>query len=53
MLTPPPSVRIFAARAATDLRKSFDTLAALATDVLEENPYWGTSPASSTAARTG
>ena len=41
MLTLPPSVRIFVARGAADLRKSFDTLAALVSDVLEEDPYSG------------
>lgn len=41
MLSFPPSVRIFVARGATDLRKSFDTLAALVSDVLEEDPFSG------------
>ena len=41
MLSLPPSVRIFVARGATDLRKSFDTLAALVSDVLEQDPYSG------------
>ncbi|MBU1700025.1 MAG: IS66 family insertion sequence element accessory protein TnpB [Candidatus Eisenbacteria bacterium] len=41
MLSLPPSVRIFLARGATDLRKSFDTLAALVCDVIEEDPQSG------------
>ncbi len=41
MLSFPPSVRIFVARGATDLRKSYDTLSALVTDVLEEDPISG------------
>lgn len=41
MLSFPPSVRIFVARGATDLRKSYDTLAAVVTDVLDEDPLSG------------
>jgi transposase len=38
MLSLPPSVRLFIARGATDMRKSFDTLASLVIDVIEEDP---------------
>jgi transposase len=41
MLSFPPSVRIFVARGATDQRKSFDSLCALAKDVLGEDPFSG------------
>lgn len=41
MLSLPPSVRIFVARGATDMRKSFDTLAALVCDVIDEDPQSG------------
>lgn len=41
MLSLPPSVRIFLARGVTDLRKSFDTLASLVCDVIEEDPQSG------------
>jgi transposase len=41
MLSLPPSVRVFLARGATDLRKSFDTLAALVCDVIAEDPQSG------------
>jgi len=41
MLSLPPSVRIFVARGVTDMRKSFDTLAALVIDVVEEDPMSG------------
>lgn len=41
MLSLPPAVRIFVARGATDMRKSFDTLAALVRDVLREDPMSG------------
>ena len=41
MLSLPPSVRIFVARGATDMRKSFDTLAALVIDVIDEDPMSG------------
>ena len=41
MLTLPPSVRMFIARSATDMRKSFDTLAALVCDVIDEDPQSG------------
>ena len=41
MLSLPPSVRIFVARDATDMRKSFDTLAALVCDVIDEDPQSG------------
>jgi len=41
MLSLPPSVRLFIARGATDMRKSFDTLAALVIDVVNEDPQSG------------
>ena len=41
MLSLPSSVRIFVARGATDLRKSFDTLAALVCEVIDEDPQSG------------
>ena len=41
MLNLPPSVRLFVARGATDMRKSFDTLAALVTEVVDEDPQSG------------
>ena len=41
MLSLPPSVRIFVARGATDMRKSFDTLAAVVCDVIDEDPQSG------------
>ena len=41
MLSLPPSVRIFVAVGATDLRKSFDTLSVLVTDVLRQDPFSG------------
>jgi transposase len=41
VLSLPPSVRLFVARGVTDMRKSFDTLAALVTDVVEEDPQSG------------
>ena len=36
-----PSVRIFIARGATDMRKSFDTLAALVIELVDEDPQSG------------
>ena len=41
MLSLPPSVRLFVARGVTDMRKSFDTLAALVTEVVDEDPQSG------------
>lgn len=41
MLSLPPSVRLFVARGATDMRKSFDTLAALVIEVIDEDPQSG------------
>jgi transposase len=41
VLTLPPSVRIFLAVGATDLRKGFDSLAAAARDVLRQDPLSG------------
>ena len=41
MLSLPPTVRVFVARGATDMRKSFDTLAALVVGVIDEDPMSG------------
>lgn len=41
MLSLPPSVRVFVARGPTDLRKSFDTLAAAVCEVIAEDPQSG------------
>jgi len=41
MLSLPPSVRVFVARGVTDLRKSFDTLAALVCETIEHDPQSG------------
>jgi transposase len=41
VLTIPESVRIYLAVGATDMRKSFDTLAALVTEVIGEEPRSG------------
>ncbi len=41
MLSLPPSVRIFLCSQPTDMRKSFDTLAALVRDALQDNPLSG------------
>ncbi len=41
MLSLPPSVQIFVASEATDMRCSFDGLSTLVADVLEENPLSG------------
>lgn len=41
MLRLPPSVRIFVARGVTDMRKSYDTLAALVCSVIDEDPQSG------------
>jgi len=41
VLNLPPSVRIFIARGATDMRKSFDTLAALVIELVDEDPQSG------------
>jgi transposase len=41
MLALPPSVRVFLATGATDIRKSFDGLSALAQSVLEQDPLSG------------
>ncbi len=41
MLSLPPSVRIFVAVGATDLRKSFDTLSVLVKEVLRQDPLSG------------
>lgn len=41
MFPPPPSTRVFLCLQHTDMRKSFDTLAALVTEVVRENPLSG------------
>src|SRR5438132_10745625 len=41
MLSLPPAVRIFVHREPTDLRRSFDSLAAVVTDVLRQDPFSG------------
>lgn len=41
MLTLPPTVRVFLAAGATDMRKSFDTLAAVVTTILGQDPLSG------------
>ena len=41
MLSLPASVRIFVAREPTDLRRSFDRLAAMVSEVLGEDPFSG------------
>ena len=41
MLTLPPSVRIFIATEPTDMRRSFDTLAAMTRQVLKQDPLSG------------
>lgn len=41
MLSLPPSIRIFVARAAVDMRKAFDGLSAIARDVLRQDPMSG------------
>lgn len=41
MLTLPPSTRVFVATRHTDMRKSFDSLAALVRDFLGEDPLSG------------
>lgn len=41
MLSLPPAVRVFVARGATDLRKSFDALAAVTREVLRQDPLSG------------
>lgn len=41
MLTLPPSVRVFVAIGATDMRKQFDGLIALARDVVRQDPLSG------------
>ncbi len=41
MLSLPPSVRIFVATAPTNMHLSFDRLAALARDVMQQNPLSG------------
>ena len=41
MLRLPPSIRIFAARGAVDMRKAFDGLSAIARDVLRLDPMSG------------
>ncbi len=41
MLTLPASVRVFVARGATDLRRSFDRLSAQVQEVLRQDPLSG------------
>jgi transposase len=41
MLSLPPSVRIYLCTAPTDMRRGFDGLAALARDVLQQDPLSG------------
>ena len=41
MLSLPPAGRIFVHRAPTNLRRSFDSLAALVSDVLRQDPFSG------------
>jgi len=41
VLTIPPSVKVFLAVGVTDMRKSFDTLAALVIEVIDEDPQSG------------
>jgi transposase len=41
MLTLPPSTRVFVSAKPTDMRKSFDTLAALVRDFLGQDPLSG------------
>lgn len=41
MLSLPPSVRVFVARGATDMRKGFDGLEGLTRDVIREDPQSG------------
>ena len=41
MLTLPASVRVFVARGATDLRRSFDRLSAQVQEVLRQDPFSG------------
>jgi transposase len=41
MLSLPPAVRIFVYREPTDLRRSFDSLAGLVSEVLRQDPFSG------------
>jgi len=41
MLTLPPAVRVFIATEPADMRRSFDTLAMLAEQVIRQDPYSG------------
>ncbi len=41
MLSLPASVRIFVAHGAVDLRRSFDRLSAMVTDLLKQDPFSG------------
>ena len=41
MLSLPPSVRVYLARGAADMRKSIDGLTALTTQILEHDPFSG------------
>ena len=41
MLTLPPSVRVFVQRGPTDMRRSFDGLAVMVREILQEDPLSG------------
>lgn len=41
MLTWPPSVRVFVHTGPTDMRRSFDTLAAMVREILQQDPLSG------------
>jgi transposase len=41
MLSLPPSIRVFVCTRPTDMRRSFDSLAAMASDILKQDPFSG------------